>query len=257
MIEEYGLLGSTLGHSFSRAYFTEKFAREGVSARYDNFEMADLSRLRETVRNRPNMRGFNVTIPHKEAVIDFLDEIDPEAAEIGAVNTVAVLPDGRLKGYNTDVYGFAESIRPLLCGKKNLRALVLGTGGASKAVTYVLRGMGAGVTRVSRSQKDGCIIYTALTPELIRSHNVIVNATPVGMYPHTADAPSIPYDGVGDGHVCYDLIYNPAETEFMKRCAERGAKVSNGLEMLHLQAEKAWEIWNDFHARALTASTFK
>lgn len=238
----YGLTGYPLGHSFSKAYFTEKFAREGIDARYENFEIDDIAMLPGLVSRIDNLRGFNVTIPYKQAVIPYLAELDESAASVGAVNVVRVTSDKSLKGYNSDIYGFVESLKPML-GATDRSALVLGVGGASLAVCHGLRSLGIQVSRVSRRAGAGEYVYADLTPELVAEHTVIVNTTPLGMYPKVDAAPDIPYSGVSSAHVCFDLVYNPAETRFMQLCAEQGAKVSNGLRMLHLQAEKAWEIW--------------
>lgn len=249
----YGLIGYPLGHSFSRAFFTEKFEKEGINAEYLNFQIEDIELLPQIIARHPGLRGFNVTIPYKEKVIPFLKCLSDEAVRIGAVNVVKVEADGTLKGYNSDVYGFVESLRPLLAEevRGNDRALVLGVGGASKAVCYGLRKLGLEVTQVSRREGVGDLTYGDLTPLIIATHRVIVNTTPLGMYPKTDACPDIPYGAVTQGHVCFDLVYNPEETLFMKRCAAQGAKVKNGLEMLHLQAVRAWEIWTAANPRQL------
>lgn len=239
----YGLVGFPLGHSFSRSFFTDKFAREGIDARYINFELPDISLLENVVADTAGLRGFNVTIPYKQAVIPMLNHLDAEAAEIGAVNVVRVEGDGSLSGYNSDVYGFVESIRPLLAGGNHTKALVLGTGGASRAVCYGLRSLGTRPTRVSRKPGPDNITYADLSPEVMSAHTVVVNTTPLGMYPAVDTAPDIPYDMITSRHVCFDLVYNPETTRFMQLCAARGATVSNGLLMLRLQALRAWDIW--------------
>lgn len=239
----YGLVGFPLGHSFSRSYFTDKFAREGIDARYINFELPDISLLENVVADTAGLRGFNVTIPYKQAVIPMLNHLDAEAAEIGAVNVVRVERDGSLSGYNSDVYGFVESIRPLLAGGNHTKALVLGTGGASRAVCYGLRSLGIRPTRVSRKPGPDNITYAGLSPEVMSAHTVVVNTTPLGMYPAVDTAPDIPYDMITSRHVCFDLVYNPETTRFMQLSAARGATVSNGLRMLRLQALRAWDIW--------------
>lgn len=244
MKKQFGLIGFPLGHSFSRAYFTEKFAKEGINAEYNNFELTDIAQLRELLTANPELRGLNVTIPYKQSVIPYLDELSREAATIGAVNVVRAEPDGRLKGYNSDVYGFTESIRPLLTAGHHAKALVLGAGGASRAVIHGLKSLGMEVTQVSRRKGAGDMTYDELTPAVIADHTVIVNATPLGMHPDADSSPALPYEAVTERHVCYDLVYNPLNTRFMQQCAERGACVANGLEMLHRQAERAWEIWN-------------
>lgn len=236
----FGLIGHPLGHSFSKTYFSEKFDREGIDACYENFNLDNLEALRALLRQHPDLCGFNVTIPYKEAILPYLDLLDPVAAEIGAVNTVKVMTDGRLKGYNTDVIGIEASLQDVLA-KKNL---VLGTGGASKAVQYVLRMHGLPYHLVSRSSERGSFTYDQLTLEIIQEHRLIINATPVGMAPFVDEAPMIPYEALTPEHVLFDLIYNPEETLFLKHGRENGAQTVNGLEMLHAQADASWEIWN-------------
>ncbi len=241
--EIYGLIGYPLGHSFSRDFFTEKFRREGTDAEYRNFEIEDARQLLDVVRQTPNLRGLNCTIPHKRAIIPLLDELSEEAREIGAVNVIKVLPDGRLKGFNSDVVGFTESLRPML-QPHHRHALVLGTGGASKAVCKGLERLGLSWQYVSRTPGEGRLTYADLTPSVMSSHEVIVNCSPVGMHPHTDEAPSIPYIYLTERHLLFDLVYNPEVTRFMTLGAERGAQVKNGLEMLHLQALASWDFWH-------------
>ena len=246
-MEAYGLVGHPLGHSFSAGYFAEKFAREGIDATYTNFDFADISQLTSLIAENENLRGVNVTIPYKQAVIPLLDELNAEAREIGAVNVVRIArnADGtiRTKGYNSDVIGFVESLRPLL-QSHHRRALVLGTGGASKAIVYGLKQLGIAPTYVSRTKSSDALTYEELTPEVLSNHHVIVNCSPVGMYPRVDEAPDMPYHLLTPKHLCYDLVYNPLETTFMKLASAQGAVVKNGLEMLHLQAEAAWKMWN-------------
>lgn len=246
-MEAYGLVGHPLGHSFSAGYFAEKFAREGIDATYTNFDFADISQLTSLIAENENLRGVNVTIPYKQAVIPLLDELNAEACEIGAVNVVRIArnADGtiRTKGYNSDVIGFVESLRPLL-QSHHRRALVLGTGGASKAIVYGLKQLGIAPTYVSRTKRPDVLTYEELTSEVLSAHHVIVNCSPVGMYPHVDEAPDMPYHLLTPQHLCYDLVYNPLETTFMKLASAQGAVVKNGLEMLHLQAEAAWKMWN-------------
>lgn len=241
-MKKYGLIGWPLGHSFSAGFFAEKFAREDIDARYDNYEMETVEGLRAFVKSEPNLYGLNVTIPHKQAVIPLLDEISEEAAAIGAVNVIRIR-DGKLKGFNSDIIGFMESIRPLL-KPHHTRALVLGTGGASKAIVVGLRKLGIEPTYVSRSKKPGQLTYEELTPEIMAAHTVIVNCSPVGMFPKVENAPAIPYDLLTPQHLLYDLVYNPLEPRFLALGKERGATVKNGLEMLHLQAIASWQFWN-------------
>lgn len=244
----FGLIGYPLGHSFSQDFFNKKFADERIDAKYVNFELPDIAGLRPMLARHPHLAGFNVTIPYKEKIIPFLDAIDPQARAIGAVNVVKIYrqPDGSrsLKGYNSDVVGFTDSIAPMLDKTIHTRALVLGTGGAAKAVAYALDSLGVAPVMVSRSHKAGAITYAEVTPALLADYKVVVNATPVGMYPHVDECPSIPYHALTSDHICYDLLYNPDVTLFMQRARQAGAVVKNGLEMLLLQAFVAWNIWN-------------
>ena len=257
----FGLIGHPLSHSFSKAYFTEKFQREGIPARYENFDLPELSHFPSLLSQYPDLCGFNVTIPYKEAILPYLDEVDPTAQKVGAVNTVKVLPGGRLKGFNTDVIGIQST---LLFIAKTQNALILGTGGASKAVQYVLRSKNIPYHLVSRDPNKGDFTYqypssdgtpyqssilngtdpNPITSEVIQNHQLIINATPVGMAPNIKEAPAIPYEGLTPQHILFDLIYNPEETLFLKRGREHGAITINGLAMLHAQAEASWDIWN-------------
>lgn len=246
----YGLVGYPLGHSFSRAFFQEKFEREGIDASYENFEMASLDGLRQLIAEREELCGLNVTIPYKTEVIALLDELDDQAREIGAVNVIQITrhPGGQvwLKGYNSDIIGFTRSIAPLI-GDDMRQALILGTGGASKAVYAGLKSLHIDATFVSRKRRGNIIAYDDLTPELMASHRIVVNTTPLGMYPHTDECPHIPYEALTPGHLCYDLIYNPEVTRFLDLSARQGCTTKNGTEMLHLQALAAWDIWNESH----------
>lgn len=244
-MEKYGLIGYPLGHSFSKNYFNEKFENEGISAKYINFEIPNIQNLLEVIDSNPELQGFNVTIPYKEKVISYLDSVSPEARAIGAVNVVKVTHKGNkvvLKGYNSDVIGFTRSIEPMLepCHKK---ALILGTGGASKAINYGLKSLGLETLFVSRFERENTIQYEKITPEIIKEYNVIVNCTPVGMYPHADECPLLPYEAMDTHTLLYDLIYNPDQTLFMRKGAEQGATVKNGLEMLLLQAFASWDFW--------------
>ena len=241
----YGLIGYPLGHSFSQDYFNRKFEAENIDARYINFEIHEIADLKLILDHNRNLNGLNVTIPYKQQVIAMLDEMDPEAAEIGAVNVIKFIRrNGRLilKGYNSDIIGFRDSIAPMLTDHHS-HALVLGTGGASRAVSYALRSLGIEVRLVSRTATRGVITYADLTPDIIDTHKIIVNTTPLGMYPHVDECPDIPYNLLTEHHLCYDLLYNPDVTLFMKKSADAGAEVKNGLEMLLLQAFAAWQIW--------------
>ncbi|MBR7051855.1 MAG: shikimate dehydrogenase [Bacteroidaceae bacterium] len=242
-MEQYGLIGYPLGHSFSRRFFNEEFFPEhGIEAEYLNFEIPEADGLLEVVRTHPLLRGLNCTIPHKQAIIPLLDEISPEAREIGAVNVIRIR-DGRLKGFNSDIIGFMDSLRPLL-RPHHRRALVLGSGGASKAVWAGLLRLGLEPMQVSRKAGDGVLSYEMLTPEVMADCTVVVNCSPVGMFPHVDECPAIPYELLSGRHLLYDLVYNPLDTLFMQRGRERGATVKNGLEMLRLQALASWKFWH-------------
>lgn len=246
-MDKYGIIGKPLGHSFSPGFFNEKFKNEGIDAVYEKYELPDIGALMEVLAANPELRGINVTIPYKQQVIEYLDDISDEAKAIGAVNVVSVRHEGRklrLKGYNSDVIGFSRSIEPYLA-TYHKKALVLGTGGASKAVEYSLRKLGLETLKVSRHKGDGVITYDDVTPQLISEYNVIVNCSPVGMYPHVDECPQLPYEAMNSRTLLYDLIYNPDSTLFMKKGHENGAVVKNGLEMLLLQAYASWEFWNE------------
>lgn len=240
---KYGIIGYPLGHSFSRGFFTEKFARESIDAQYLNFEIPDVAMLSDVLRDNPELRGLNVTLPHKQAVIPLLDEMSEEAMEIGAVNVIRVR-NGKLKGFNSDIIGFTNSIKPLL-QPHHKKALVLGTGGASKAIRVGLNRLGIEWTYVSRSPRDGMVTYEDITAETLQEYTVIVNCSPVGMFPKVDAAPAIPYELLSPQHLLFDCVYNPEETLFMKKGRKQGATVKNGLEMLHLQAIASWKFWNE------------
>lgn len=246
--KKLGLLGYPLAHSFSAKYFAEKFKNENIEGfTYENFEIPTIEEFTDVIKNNPEIVGLNVTIPYKEKIIPFLDELDDEAREIGAVNTIKVIrtADGvKLKGYNTDIYGFKETLKPLL-KMNHYKALILGTGGAAKAVEYVLKKIGLDVLYVSRNpESDSERSYNEINDVAVKNFPVIVNSTPLGMHPKVDVCPDIPYEHLTEDNLLYDLIYNPGETLFMKKGAEQGANTQNGLGMLKLQAEKAWEIWN-------------
>ena len=245
-MDKYGLIGYPLGHSFSISYFNEKFANEGIDAKYINFDIPDIKDLTEILDSNPELKGLNVTIPYKQQVLGYLDYISPEARAIGAVNVIRVVHKGKkvfLRGYNSDVIGFTKSIEPLL-EPSHKKALILGTGGASKAINYGLKSLGLETLFVSRYERPNTIQYQSITPEMVHEYQVIVNCTPVGMYPHADECPELPYDAMDSHNLLYDLIYNPDETLFMKKGIEHGATVKNGLEMLLLQAFASWEFWN-------------
>jgi shikimate dehydrogenase len=246
-MKQLGLIGFPLSHSFSVKYFREKFIREGISDfEYRNYPIRSVQELRLLIEEGEDLIGLNVTIPHKKEVMPLLDELDQEAEEIGAVNTIRILRSSgkiHLKGYNSDAYGFRESLLPLLAaGHQN--ALVLGTGGASKAVTYTLENLGIAYQYVSRDPATDQLHYLDLCYAVVKKYTLIINTTPLGTYPNTATFPNIPYDLLTSGHVLYDLVYNPPETEFLRLGKQKGATVKNGHEMLILQAERSWEIWN-------------
>ena len=244
----YGLIGYPLGHSFSRKFFTEKFATEGIDAQYLNFEIPSIEEFPNIIKNNPTLKGLNVTIPYKQQVMQYLDDISEEAKAIGAVNVVncqlsTVNCQLHLTGYNSDVIGFVNSIKPLL-KPHHKKALILGTGGASKAIRYGLEEkLGMKALFVSRTAREGMITYEEVTTEVLREYEVIVNCSPVGMFPHVDECPALPYEVLNEKHLLYDLVYNPLETLFMKKGAAQGATVKNGLEMLHLQAIASWDFW--------------
>lgn len=245
-MDKYGLIGYPLVHSFSISYFNQKFIDEKIDAVYENFEIPTIDLLPEVIDSNPDLRGLNVTIPYKQKVMPFLDAISQEAMAIGAVNVIKVTREGgksRLKGYNSDVIGFTRSIESML-EKFHKKALILGTGGASKAVDYGLKSLGLETVFVSRYQRPGTIQYEDITPDIIKEYNVIVNCTPCGMYPHTEECPKLPYEAMDNRTILYDLIYNPDTTLFMKKGAEHGANTKNGLEMLLLQAFASWDFWH-------------
>lgn len=243
-MRRYGLIGYPLGHSFSARYFTEKFAREGmVACAYELYELPSIEELPHLLKTTPDLQGINVTIPYKQQIIPYLDDLSAEARVIGAVNCVRREGD-RLIGYNTDVVGLRDSLEKFLGTERPEQALVLGTGGASQAVQYVLAQMEIPYELVSRKPAAGNFTYDGVSDKVIASHRLIINASPVGMYPHVNEAPQIPYAFVTPSHYLFDLIYNPAETQFLRYGAQRGARTCNGTDMLVGQAEAAWAIWN-------------
>lgn len=240
----YGLIGAKLGHSFSKDFFSKKFAKEGISAEYRNFEIDNIEKFSDIIEY--GVYGLNITIPYKEQVIDFLDKIDPIAEKIGAVNVVKIVRNAdnlETIGYNSDIVGFTESIRPLI-ENHHKKALILGTGGASKAVIEGLKLMNVKSQLVSRTKSPNTITYSELSSNLLEEYTIIVNTTPLGMFPNTDSFPDIPYEFLSNKHLCYDLTYNPEETRFLKLSRNNGAKTKNGLEMLILQALESWRIWN-------------
>lgn len=237
----FGLIGKELAHSFSPSYFKRKFLAEHTNADYKAFPIPNIQELEPLLNVYPNLKGLNVTIPYKEAVIPYLEELDSISKDIGAVNCIKIV-EGKLYGYNTDVIGFKKSLQPLL--KSNTKnALILGTGGASKAVTYVLDQLDISYKKVSRTEEGNIISYQQVSMGMIAAHPLIINTTPLGMYPDVDSFPPIPYRALTDQHILYDLVYNPEETKFIKYGKYYGAKTKNGLEMLELQAEASWDIW--------------
>jgi len=242
-MSKFGLIGKNIDYSFSKSYFTEKFKAENLDHAYENFDISNISEFHNIIAQNLDLKGLNVTIPYKEEVIPFLDEMDNTAQNIGAVNTVKVLPNNQLKGFNTDYWGFQKALEEFLPLERKT-ALILGTGGASKSIAYALRAMNFEIKFVSRKANKKVLSYSQLNQEVIEHHLLIVNCTPLGTFPNIKDHPSIPYEYIGSNHLLFDLIYNPSETEFLRRGKLKGAKTSNGLTMLKFQAEKAWEIWN-------------
>lgn len=238
----YGLLGKDISYSFSQGYFTQKFADLKLNEHsYENFDIPQISEF-ETLVSQTHLKGLNVTIPYKELVIPYLDDLDSGAKKIGAVNTIKFTEKG-LKGYNTDAYGFQKSIEPFLKPHHN-KALILGTGGASKAIRFVLEELGIEYTYVSRTKKEHQFTYKDLDKEIITTHTIIINCTPLGTFPNINDKPSLPYQHLDGKHLLFDLIYNPKKTAFLGEGESKGSEICNGLKMLKLQAEKSWEIWN-------------
>lgn len=242
MIKNYGLIGKSLSHSFSKKYFEEKFKNESIeSCTYNLFELANINEIK-TLITENNLSGFNVTIPYKETIIPFLDELSDEAKAIGAVNTVKIV-NGKLRGYNTDVFGFKQSVKPFI-ENNHEHVLILGTGGAAKAISYVLTKMGIKTLFVSRNPNAEQISYTQVNEYVMKFHLLIINCSPVGMFPNSSEKPAIPYVYLTDKHTLIDLIYNPIETEFIKEGKKIGCNTVNGLSMLQQQAEESWRIWN-------------
>jgi len=247
MRRKFGLIGFPLTHSFSKKFFTEKFAEEGINAEYLNFELESISELPHIIGANPDLVGLNVTIPYKEQVIKYIDHISDEAAQIQAVNTIRISRSGHkisLHGYNTDIHGFQEAIKPLI-QKFHHKAIVLGTGGASKGVVKALANLGITSILVSRNPEEkGELSYNDLDEDVMDNYKIVVNTTPIGTYPNIEGCPAIPFEFITPKHLLFDLVYNPDVTEFLKQGKLRGAVICNGLKMLHLQALASWEIWN-------------
>ncbi len=240
---KYGLVGKNISYSFSEGYFAQKFKDLGLTGySYRNFDLSQIDEFEKLILENKGLKGLNVTIPYKEAVMPYLDKLDKKAKKIGAVNTIKFTKKG-LKGYNTDIYGFKKSIKPFL-KKHHKRALILGTGGASKAVAFVFKELGIKFKFVSRSPKKNQLQYTDLNEKLMEKYTVLVNCTPLGTFPDIKEKPTIPYAFISDRHFLFDLIYNPEKTAFLQEGEKQGAMIRNGLRMLELQAEKSWKIWN-------------
>ncbi len=241
--KQYGLIGKNISYSFSKQYFSEKFKTEKLLyCNYTNFDISSIEAFPHIIKSTANLKGLNVTIPYKETIFPYLDKISSKAQRIGAVNTIKITKKGNLKGYNTDEYGFRKSLLPLL-QKHHQKALILGTGGASKAIAYTLKKLEIPYQFVSRKTEQA-YNYSSLTNKIISEHQIIINCTPLGTYPNTENFPDVPYTAITDKHLLYDLVYNPSETVFLKKGKQQGAITCNGLKMLELQAEKAWKIWH-------------
>jgi len=243
-MRKFGLLGKDISYSFSKSYFKQKFEEESITdAIYQNFDIEDISAFPHIIKDNDHISGINVTIPYKQSVIPFLDKLHKKAKKIGAVNTIKITKKGKLIGYNTDCYGFQKSLKPYL-KLHHKKALILGTGGASKAIAYTLKTLGIKYTYVSRKASVRAISYTDLSNKIIENHQIIINCTPLGTSPKIDACPDIPYDAISDKHILFDLIYNPEETKFLSLGKQNNAIIINGLNMLKLQAEKSWSIWN-------------
>ncbi len=242
--KKFGLLGRNISYSFSKKYFTEKFYN-GLfeDTIYENFDIQSLEEFPTILKNNPDLKGMNVTIPYKETIIPYLDTLSEKAYKIGAVNVIRFTKKGNLKGYNSDWYGFMKSLKPLL-QPHHRKALILGTGGAAKGVAFALEQLGIFYTYVSREADKTSIDYNKINSTTFENYHIIINCTPVGTSPNTAEFPPIPYEFFTNNHIAFDLIYNPEETAFLKKAKEKGAMIKNGYEMLVFQAEKAWKIWN-------------
>ena len=244
-MHQFGLIGRTLSHSFSQLYFTQKFYSLNLQEhQYDLFELATVGQLPALLAAHPDLLGLNVTVPYKESVVPYLDDLAPSASRVGAVNVIERTANGRLRGHNTDYVGFRDSLRTFFPGRAEARALVLGAGGAAKSVSVALEELGIPYWAVTRDPLGTGLTYDDLTPALVAAHPLIINATPVGTFPHVDECPRLPYEALGEQHYLYDLVYNPAETLFMAKGKAAGAQVKNGFEMLCMQAEAAWNIWN-------------
>jgi shikimate dehydrogenase len=248
-MRKFGLIGFPLGHSFSKLYFSNKFMSESIQdCSYENYEIEELKLLEGILSNDREICGLNVTIPYKSEVFKYIDSIDDEAVAVGAVNVLKIEHRGErslVKGFNTDIFGFKKALAPHIEVRKIDKAIILGTGGSSKAVTYVLKSMDIEITQVSRNPGENCISYNDLTDDILHENRLIINATPLGMYPNINAKPRLNYYCLSDKHILFDLVYNPSLTSFLQKGQEQGSKIIGGIQMLHFQAEKSWEIWND------------
>lgn len=241
---KFGLVGRDISYSFSRGYFADKFDNENLPYSYVNFDLQSIDELSDIIKNTSNLKGLNVTIPYKEQVIPLLDKLNKRAQKIGSVNTIRITKSGKTIGYNTDYYGFKNSLKPHL-KSHHKKALIMGTGGASKAIAYALKNLKIQYDFVSRSQKAGVtFLYSDLTEDIISGYTIIINCTPIGTFPNVDECANIPYNAISKNHILYDLIYNPEETKFLNQGFQKGATTINGLEMLRLQAEKSWKTWH-------------
>lgn len=244
-MRKFGLIGKNISYSFSKTYFANKFKVEEINdASYENFDLQSIEEFPNIFKNNPEVSGLNVTIPYKEAVIPYLNKLNRKAKKIGAVNTIKITKKGNLKGYNTDYFGFKNSLKPLL-ETYHKKALILGTGGASKAIAFTLDELNIDYKYVSRTKTPDNFTYDELDASIIKQYQIIINCSPVGTHPNIDECPKIPYKAISNKHLLFDLIYNPSETLFLKQGRKQGSKICNGLKMLELQAQKAWEIWNN------------
>jgi shikimate dehydrogenase len=250
-MREFGLIGYPLGHSYSRNYFSDKFRTLGIDSdnKYRLFPISEISKIKNILASHQNLAGLNVTTPYKELIIPYLNELDTIALKLGNVNTVKIIRNGKsthLKGYNTDIYGFTKTLNLFDIEKTNKKAIILGSGGSAKTVSFVLNSQKIEFTHISRNPSTPNLKgYWDLSASLIENHHIIINATPVGMHPFKEKCPNVPYENISDQHMVIDLVYNPEKTLFLEKCEQQGAKIANGLTMLYEQAEKAWEIWNE------------
>lgn len=246
-MNNYGIIGNPLQHSFSKAFFNEKFRNEHIDAYYENYEIPNISKLIEILASTPNLKGLNITSPYKEKVCEYLDEMSPEVRKIGACNILKIVKTGdngiKMVGYNGDYIAFKQSIEPMI-EKYHTGALILGTGGAAKTAQVAMNDLGIKTIMVSRYKRPGTVEYSRLTPDALKTYNIIINATPCGMVPNVTECPPIPYDGIDQHTLMFDMIYNPEETLFLRQGRRHGAVIKNGIEMHLLQANESWRIWN-------------